>query len=198
MVNDEDINKEANVEYAYAYSLLSSINSCDYAVIDIDRIPTSYKYIDSSKIIRTVTEHKSLKMLKLICDQILERYSNVERIDVIRSSQKFDKVSTGKIYENWTEVPVHIYVKFDDVYDLEPFYKDPFMSQIMCRGFLTFISYNGYMNIRISKKYNFVEDNSNIKTIHEFVPVVSYLRNKEIKYPEFDRWENKRSDTCVF
>jgi len=175
-INIDDIGKIIPSDKKISYGALSSISECDYVAIDIDKLPLKLYYIENNKFVFKHSK-KLYESLLFILDKIFLEFKEaniIERIDVFQSSETYINRNT----------PFHIYIKLNRAVDVEPFYKNYLITQIICGGYLTFINYNSFTNIRIDKKQN----DSNINTT--ITPMLSKTNKDTIIYPLFDKWKN--------
>lgn len=188
-VSPTEISNKNATDKAYAYGILSNINYSDFVVLDVDNIITEFNYIYKNEFQKISFENK-LEALVQYIKLLPNEFENVriERIDVFKSSTEYH---TTWINSNFFEptflgkLPVHIYIKFNKVFNVESFYRHYYIVQMICKGYLTFINYNNYSNIRITEKYNYIEPRPFKKFDTKIIPLFSMVHNKIIKYPEY-------------
>ena len=180
--NINDVGKANQKSYGYAYGILSPINYSKFVVLDIDKMPQAILIYDKNKV-PTRHVYNIISFISKIPAILKAEFPEIKRIDIMCSSI----LSQNAFAENYKvrKYGLHIYIEFNDVYNVEAVYKNYIVCQFMCRGYLTFLTYNGYSNIRISNKFNVPESTDNIIKDTTITPVASYVNDKFIKYPRF-------------
>lgn len=188
VVKDEDFNKEINSSTAYGYGILSNIHHTNFIVIDVDDINTKFSYNNKEYF----CENRSNALL-VFCKLLQIEYPQITNINVLSSSMT--KVNSPGYSRYELHYGIHIYAQLDNYYNVEQVYKSYLVNQIICPGYLKFLTYNGHSNIRISQKFNIGKLKKKfyygtLDTHSDFITPLFSLKGSEIiKYTEFEKIE---------
>jgi len=191
-VSKNQIGEELKLDYEYSYGLLFNVKYNNFLVIDIDKVPTKFEI--NNKIYKF---NNILESIIFISEQLKIKYNMIDEINIYTSS--ILKLINQNTNEETLTIGIHMYIKLNDYYNTTEIYNSKIISDFICKGHLTFISNNGYNNIRISPKFNNTESKKlNFNYIAKYdsniMPLISFTKNSTITYSMYDYIKNYKKE----
>jgi len=132
----------------YSYGLLTYIYHTNVFILDIDTIKRQcyFNYADD--------DHELVSFAKKYNAITGERQAQQKLNLIIAQYKKIfgNKLKDLNIYKTNQNGGIHIYFELDDYYDLSGVYKYELSKLVACNGYLKFVIYSGYSNIRVTNK----------------------------------------------